>query len=939
MPQKQQGFENTADSIFDFIFTNANQKVRPSKPMKPSKATGNAMADGLAEIATRPIAYAGEQITAPLHEALNAYKISLNEFDTTKHSKFKAEISLSNVLEFYSDPDGFLDKVFAKEEFFNKSARTMNMVRGFGGYLDLASSAVLAKKMGLSSKEAIQIGWELNSEKMSSDIRDYQIETNAAVASTSVALNGLNLSGLGYSFSSKNSTTISKDFYHVLDSTRIERSRINEKDASGAFLLSPSDKKTEYKRILKKRLNELGYTDETLNDNLIESHLALIRAHCNSEQVFNSTAYVDHWAQKNDINVDDGLTSRQKREKKAKEGIDIYHLTSGGKEWTQSQYPTRKYMSIQLQKYSAEIEFLDNEIRKVSSTGRSTTELEAKRDKLQTKFWFTCVKLRSDGANMTNAKIFGEIYMHGQAFNTILQGGGLSTIVSGDFFDPGKNHWSPSKEQKDINIKASPIGDIEGIKLKIPKNEKSKYFLNFTSLYYFTPGSIGKTLFVNGEGFVYLAYLRELKMKNLIENSLELYFKVSRIPDLATIAGGRTGSVAVLEQLAREYDRTLAALEGSTTLGLDLTILRNQLRDLNDKIKNSWGMRYSKRLRDFWNMLNNMSLTKKVREALLKVMTAFLGPEAAARVMAGNIGLKGAIHALVSKAGQKISAKLGLHIIAQKLGLVFSAGTLSALIYIVTEVVYWITVKLLKPAIKVSIYVVVGIPLLIVALLFNACSFINPIGSQTKKLDVAAHTPPTECVTCGDWWVSDMHNEYGSAAPRGYVGSAGVFDWDTFEGIDAHIPTGDWLWPVSNCRGISRAVQSGHIAVDVHSCGDVSGRTWDEYHSPSNKILASRAGRVSRITTGWGNGYGNRVEIDHGDGYSTLYAHMHSIAPQIQNGVKVEQGDVLGIMGNTGDSRGATGVHLHFEIRVNGRQQNPCRFNEIKSICNAAGYY
>jgi murein DD-endopeptidase MepM/ murein hydrolase activator NlpD len=86
-------------------------------------------------------------------------------------------------------------------------------------------------------------------------------------------------------------------------------------------------------------------------------------------------------------------------------------------------------------------------------------------------------------------------------------------------------------------------------------------------------------------------------------------------------------------------------------------------------------------------------------------------------------------------------------------------------------------------------------------------------------------------------------------------------------------------------------------------------------------IAAADAGVVSYVNWGWGGGYGNFVLVTHGNGFSTLYAHLSSIA--VSAGQVVRRGEVIGAEGSTGYS---TGPHLHFEIRLNGAYQNPLSY-------------
>jgi murein DD-endopeptidase MepM/ murein hydrolase activator NlpD len=90
----------------------------------------------------------------------------------------------------------------------------------------------------------------------------------------------------------------------------------------------------------------------------------------------------------------------------------------------------------------------------------------------------------------------------------------------------------------------------------------------------------------------------------------------------------------------------------------------------------------------------------------------------------------------------------------------------------------------------------------------------------------------------------------------------------------------------------------------------------------TDRVLAARGGVVTKV--GYQPhyaGYGNVVVIRHGDGLSTLYAHLAAYGVRI--GDEVERGESIGRAGCTGS---CTGEHLHFEVRVKGKPVNPLRF-------------
>ena len=93
-----------------------------------------------------------------------------------------------------------------------------------------------------------------------------------------------------------------------------------------------------------------------------------------------------------------------------------------------------------------------------------------------------------------------------------------------------------------------------------------------------------------------------------------------------------------------------------------------------------------------------------------------------------------------------------------------------------------------------------------------------------------------------------------------------------------------------------------------------------DFAAPLNTpIYAPAPGIVSFV--GVRSGYGNTVEIDHGRGFKTRYAHLNATA--VTPGQRIPLGRRIGAMGTTGRS---TGVHLHYEVWMDGRPQNPARF-------------
>ena len=123
-----------------------------------------------------------------------------------------------------------------------------------------------------------------------------------------------------------------------------------------------------------------------------------------------------------------------------------------------------------------------------------------------------------------------------------------------------------------------------------------------------------------------------------------------------------------------------------------------------------------------------------------------------------------------------------------------------------------------------------------------------------------------------------------------------------------------FVWPVVgriNSRFGWRGDPFSGRRRDWHTGLDIKGPT-------GRPIVASKSGVVTYA--GWMSGYGRTVVVDHGGGYTTLYAHCSRL--YVRPGSRVKQGQSIASVGSTGRS---TGSHLHFEVRVNGRPVNPLK--------------
>ena len=130
-------------------------------------------------------------------------------------------------------------------------------------------------------------------------------------------------------------------------------------------------------------------------------------------------------------------------------------------------------------------------------------------------------------------------------------------------------------------------------------------------------------------------------------------------------------------------------------------------------------------------------------------------------------------------------------------------------------------------------------------------------------------------------------------------------------------PTGTLQWPLPVAGTITS--QFGHRVDPI--TGEVSSHTGTDIACAEGTPILAAADGIVTVANGldsWGGSYGYYIQIDHGGGLETLYAHCSAIC--VTTGQQVQAGEVVGYVGHTGR---ATGSHLHFEVRANGNRVNP----------------
>ncbi len=883
MAQKQQQYEDAADSIFNFIFAGARRNMRAAPPKNLKGVAGDEMAYALGEVALSPAVYANEELLGILGEPLDAIQIMEIKTALDKRSlPVKIGVSAKNLSEFATDPESFVEKIFQRSADHRKRANAINRARGLGGIMDLGIGAVAARAAGHSSLDSIKMGKLLGNERIHHEHRNnwaLELATSASAFETGAAR------GWDYDTTEK----ISRNFSILVDAS------YNKVSAIGTD--------TEVKEIVKKKLQSQGFAltqgdIDTLWDKYKERR---------DKYVKNGKVKMEY----GEWNL--GEMNKDIRKKQQ----NNINYASGPDEWMKSQSPADKLRALKFEELQAKINLLPANDPKRAGFQRDLNLLQT---------WQI-----SNGPKMKWSRWTGEAYVNITTLNDyILKGGGLAAVLSGDFFDNKRNNLSPSKAEK-VKIYAFDGGNEE-VEIFTPRDDMNRPYATMTGLYYLTPRSLIRTFLVNGEGFVYLAYLRQEKMRKMIRGSDSLYKYVENSasanrPDLLLLSGittnfARGDQQGILAALAADgnYEKVIKELLDQRNLllgqGLDFTDpelinLLEELQKHQGKLKNSLALRYGAKLRGFFNKISPKVWLDNLRN---KLLTRVLGNRLGGKVIKWLFDSGVALKALVRR-----GVKMAIHAIFQSLGLAIG-GVANALIYVLTEAAYFIAEKLFKPFFKIAMFFLWGIPLLFFFMFVSGLYFLNPFnifGSNNDRVDTASYVPPTDCEECA---IGDVDDEDESPYPPD--------DDDDDDGEMPEPPP-----PVSGavCPLLD---SSSNPAVNIHcSQGPSHGKEGYShfaenaiditnpsfYWSAPTELQITRSDRLYKNSGGQKcGGIVHAYSAEHGVTYILIH-----VVPYVAKGDTIQKGEIVAKMSQRGDDNiefrdppgsCATGPHFHLEV-------------------------
>lgn len=675
-PRKEEN-SDALGQIFDFIF---NEAQKPPDKRKPVKVTGisgqNELTDVLSAALEKPGVFLTDQILETFNEALD---LEVARINTNEQGSASVKFSTGNLLALLNDPNTYMQKGFDNAKIMRKQMRAQYL----GKMMQHAVAEGWARKynLDLDAKEAIRgsFGARHLDRSLSKKERAKSYDASNAI--------GASIEGRFYS-DSYDKRVMKPNELNLLSEKDHLANRSYELIGREIFGRSYWDKlsthqKNEFESALEGKTIE-NYLKNNFNQ--AYSNQFVLRYNDLKKSVYGGKDNIEIWDRDKYISLENrnlDFRIKQLNEYKANnnlQGRDLVNINVGIKRLEQAK--------VIVSGQSLNLDTITNarvEIRKAIDTYKQQiVQARASGDLSAAKLYQRQIRdLKSGERELNTVMLWGKIgqvegYIN--SFNNIYANGNFAkAFLDGTFFDPNRNTLLRPSKKEEFRF-GSKAG---GVKILVADESKNPiinfYNKSITPLYYLTPKSMMKTLFVNGEGFVFLASQIQKDLKKALEKS------------------ALNSNINIEQLLASDPKSYLESLLGTT----DPTVIKKYLKEMKalKGMSNiakifSYGQRMRDRVNKFFEEKIFKAIRRKIYGALRKGVS-----EGARKILASWVA-KGGIQTFVK----------GLVIaIANALGIATTGGLANVVITIVASVLVDVLYGIIKVIAMIVLFAFVGL--------------------------------------------------------------------------------------------------------------------------------------------------------------------------------------------------------------------------------------
>jgi hypothetical protein len=846
-------------SVFDFLFEEAKKPPEKRKPIVPTGvAGGDMLTDGIFAALEKPGVFISDKIVGEFNSAIEL-QLGAIQFDDAG----KVKVTTNSLIDFLKDPQGTVEKSIQRNQGIRKSMR--------------------AAYLGKFTEDFIASGWA----------RKYgNLEAQRAVYGTSIARNSRDESysvqrAIG-EFKAEKSTP----GYMVNRSAELLRRKlISDTQWSN---LTNAEKEQFNLALLKedswdKDLESLGrQADTSLRDFLLAKFPA--QGNAMYQEYINSTTIIQRGKAKREKIFDKKIYLKLENENLDSRISDLQNLGVRTAQQEEELNIYRKTKFI-LDKRNGE-SLLRTELERIKNDLRSVTD-PTYRGQLKRELKDTRSALRYlGGSKLINTIGKAEGYL--DSLQSIYGGatfsGLFASMLDGSYYDKNRNSFM----RPTIEHKFKMPGDLENT-LMLPDNDEVKR--NFikahnrigTDIYYFTPRSIFRTLFYNGEGFTYLLYKKLEKQNELIQ------MMKNSLGDTDYSAKDLLQLVFLDEEKLEEFFRQNG-----------MRFNQQQVDSIVNLLSSSKGLK---------SAVNFFSTNRRIQQRVQNKINALLLP--ARRKIANGFlmrfvskyGGKELLEQWIAKGGVQFMFKSIATAIASALGL--AGGPVGSIVVsAITMAVTDLGMKAIGQIMVIGKYFLLGLVGLIV-LFFTWSAGSNKV--FFKDNFSYYHVPPGSVVMCSMYEEIELESSddypWGDAIIPPPSGEKCIFGTGTYGCSQGYKDVTGW----------SHQNYTSNMPVDLTYIGYI-------YAPQFCNSGDCRITRIAVINCRDGSNAGGIVELTANDGRNTYFFKLLHVKPLASLGEKLSSGQAVAVVQDAPEVEKGncwTGKHLHLETKQNGSVVDP----------------